>query len=345
VLNYSVPVHRKITLSELKPHLFSIPGQPDLIPYRTSYYNENWGFCLNHHQYLSLAEEEYEVCIDSSLEEGHLTYGEYFIPGETTDEVLISCHICHPSLCNDNLSGNSIAALLANHLSNLQMRYSYRFLFIPGTIGAITWLALNEKSAFRIKHGLVTTLLGNSGNFTYKKSRRGIAEIDRVVEHVLKSRGKDYKIIDFFPYGYDERQFCSPGFNLPVGCLMRTPHGEFPEYHTSADNLDFVKPAYLADAFGLYLEIIYTLESNRTYVNLNPMCEPQLGKRGLYKAISGQADAKSREMGMLWLLNMSDGEHSLLDISQRSSIAVEVLKNIAGILLHHCLLKEYVPEI
>jgi aminopeptidase-like protein len=213
-------------------------------------------------------------------------------------------------------------------------------LFIPGTIGAITWLALNEKTAFNIKHGLVTTLLGNNGGFTYKKSRRGNAEIDKIVEFVLKSRGKDFKIIDFFPYGYDERQYCSPGFNLPVGCLMRTPHGEFPEYHTSADNLDFVKPACLAEAFFVYTAIIDTLENNRTYINLNPKCEPQLGKRGLYKAISGQADNKSREMAMLWLLNLSDGEHSLLDIAQKSSISIEVLKNIADILQQHELLKE-----
>jgi aminopeptidase-like protein len=335
-----MPIHKKISLSELRPHLFTLPDHPDWIPYRTSYYNENWGFCLSHNQYLSLAEEEYEVYIDSSLEEGHLTYGEYFIQGETSDEVLISCHICHPSLCNDNLSGNSIAVLLAKHLSGLSLRYSYRFLFIPGTIGAITWLALNEKTAFNIKHGLVTTLLGNAGNFTYKKSRRGNAQIDRVVEHVLKNGGKDYTIIDFFPYGYDERQFCSPGFNLPVGCLMRTPHGQFPEYHTSADNLDFVQPQYLAEAFSVYVSILNTLENNRTYINLNPKCEPQLGKRGLYKAISGQADNKSREMAMLWLLNMSDGEHSLLDIAQKSSISIEVLKNIADILMQHNLLRE-----
>jgi aminopeptidase-like protein len=341
VLNYSVPVHKKVSLAELKQHLFTLPGQPDLIPYRTSYYNENWGFCLSHNQFLKLDGAEYEVYIDSSLEDGHLTYGEYFIKGELTDEVLISCHICHPSLCNDNLSGNSIAALLAKHLTDLPLRYSYRFLFIPGTIGAITWLALNEKTAFNIKHGLVTTLLGNSGNFTYKKSRRGNAEIDKIVEFVLKSHGKDCKIIDFFPYGYDERQYCSPGFNLPVGCLMRTPHGEFPEYHTSADNLDFVSPVSLAEAFFVYTGIIDTLENNRTYINLNPKCEPQLGKRGLYKAISGQADNKSREMAMLWLLNLSDGEHSLLDIAQKSSISIEVLKNIADILQQHELLKEY----
>jgi aminopeptidase-like protein len=287
-----------------------------------------------------MEEGEYEVCIDSSLENGHLTYGEYLIKGEIDEEVLISCHICHPSLCNDNLSGNSIATFLAMHLSQLSLKYSYRFLFIPGTIGSITWLSLNEQNAFKIKHGLVTTLLGNAGNFTYKKSRRGNAQIDRVAEYVLKKAGKDFTIIDFFPYGYDERQFCSPGFNLPVGCMMRTPHGQFPEYHTSADNMDFVKPQYLAEAFSIYLDIIETLENNRTYYNLNPKCEPQLGKRGLYQAISGEANVKSNEMAMLWILNMSDGQHSLLDIAEKSAIPIQSLKRIADILLQHNLLSE-----
>jgi aminopeptidase-like protein len=341
VLNYSTPVHKKMSFAELKPHLFTLPSQPGLIPYRTSYYTENWGFCLSHNQYLAMTdEEEYEVCIDSSLENGHLTYGEYLITGETPDEVLISCHICHPSLCNDNLSGISIATLLAKELSSLSLRYSYRFLFIPGTIGSITWLALHEQSAFNIKHGLVTTLLGNQGNFTYKRSRRGNAEIDKVVEFVLTNTGKEHTIIDFFPYGYDERQYCSPGFNLPVGCLMRTPHGQFPEYHTSADNLDFVQAPYLQEAFSLYWTIIQTLEHNRTYLNLTPKCEPQLGKRGLYKAISSEADSKSREMAMLWLLNMSDGEHSLLDIASKSAIEVETLKKVADVLVQHQLLQQ-----
>lgn len=341
VLNYSTPVHKKMSFAELKPHLFTLPSQPGLIPYRTSYYTENWGFCLSHNQYLTMMEEEeYEVCIDSSLENGHLTYGEYLINGETPDEVLISCHICHPSLCNDNLSGISIATLLAKELSGLPLRYSYRFLFIPGTIGSITWLAIHEQSAFTIKHGLVTTLLGNNGNFTYKRSRRGNAEIDQVVEFVLKNTGKEHTIIDFFPYGYDERQYCSPGFNLPVGCLMRTPHGQFPEYHTSADNLDFVQAPYLQEAFSLYRTIIQTLEHNRTYLNLTPKCEPQLGKRGLYKAISGEADSKSQEMAMLWLLNMSDGEHSLLAIARKSAMEIETLKKVADVLVQHHLLKE-----
>jgi aminopeptidase-like protein len=250
VLNYSVPVKKKIALKELKEHLFSMPDRPDWIPYRTSYYDENWGFCIEHNKLKDLKDEEYEVLIDSSLEDGHLTYGEYYIQGHSKDEVLISTHICHPSLCNDNLSGIAIATFLAMYLSKCSLNYSYRFLFIPGTIGSITWLSLNEKKVSNIKHGLTTTCLGDSGSFTYKKSRRGDTEIDRAVELVLRVSGKDFKIKDFSPWGYDERQYCSPGFDLPVGCLMRTAHGEFAEYHTSADNLEFVEPDYLGTHFG-----------------------------------------------------------------------------------------------
>ncbi|MGA7127763.1 MAG: DUF4910 domain-containing protein, partial [Chthoniobacterales bacterium] len=238
VLNYSVPVKRIMSLAELRPHLFTIPEAPGWIPYRTSYYQENWGFCLTHRQLETLKEGRYEVYIDSTLWPGHLTYGEFRIQGQTDDEVLISCHSCHPSLCNDNLSGMAIAVRLAALLQGQSPRYSYRFLWVPGTIGSITWLALNEAILPRIKHGLVLSCIGDSGNFTYKRSRRGGAEIDRAVEYVLLHSEREFKISDFTPYGYDERQYCSPGINLPVGCFMRTPNGQYPEYHTSADNLD-----------------------------------------------------------------------------------------------------------
>ena len=250
VLNYSVPIKKKMSLNELKPHLFSVSERPDWIPYRTSYYADNWGFCLSHNQLQQLKDQEYEVCIESSLTNGHLTYGEYYIKGKTDAEFLFSAHACHPSLANDNLSGIALATLLAKELTTRSLKYSYRFLFIPGTIGSITWLSLNEAWASRIKHGLVLACVGDSGKITYKKSRQDNAEIDRAVCQVLKDSGDNHAITDFSPYGYDERQFCSPGFNLPVGCFMRTPHGQFPEYHTSADNLEFVKPEYLHDSFA-----------------------------------------------------------------------------------------------
>jgi aminopeptidase-like protein len=287
---------------------------------------------------MSLQEGEYEVCIDSSLENGSLTYGEFYIQGKMPDEILISCHACHPSLCNDNLSGIAVATFLAHALKELPLRYSYRFLFIPGTIGSITWLALNEARADKIKHGLVLTCVGDSGNCTYKKSRRGNAEVDRVVTHVLEQSGEAHKIIDFFPYGYDERQYCSPGFNLPVGCFMRSQHGQFPEYHTSADNLSFVHPQYLADSYSKCLGTFYVLENNRKYLNENPKCEPQLGRRGLYRAVGGQSDQKALEMALLWILNLSDGNHDLLDISIKSGIQFDIIKTAADLLLEHELL-------
>jgi aminopeptidase-like protein len=340
VVNYSVPVKVNLSLAELKPHLFTLPDQPDWIPYRTSYYQENWGFCLSHRQFLELQDDIYEVCIDSSLEDGHLTYGEYYLNGEREDEILISCHACHPSLCNDNLSGVALATFLAQYLSPLTLRYSYRFLFIPGTIGSITWLALNEAKVPQIKHGLVVVGVGDSGGSTYKRSRQGNAEIDTAVEHVLKHFGQPYEIQDFFPYGYDERQYCSPGFNLAVGCLMRTPHGQYPEYHTSADDLDFVKAETLADSFSKYVAVLNVLENNRRYLNQNPKCEPQLGKRGLYDAIGGQSDAKTRQLALLWVLSLSDGHHTLLDIAQRADMSFDLIKTAADLLAHHDLLRE-----
>lgn len=341
VVSYSVPVKKRMTLKELKEHLYTLPDYPDWIPYRTSYYQESWGFCLAHRQALELKDEEHEACIDATLEDGSLTYGEYYLRGETSDEVLISCHACHPSLCNDNLSGVSLATFLAKHLSTLSLRYSYRFLFIPGTIGSITWLCLNEARVSRIKHGLVLTCLGDRGRSTYKKSRRGDAEVDKAVIHVLKNSAQDYEVMDFFPYGYDERQFCSPGFNLPVGCFMRTPHGRFPEYHTSADNLDFVHPACLADSFVKCLSVFYVLENNRTYLNQNSKCEPHLGKRGIYRSTGGRIDANVDELAVLWILNLSDGYHTLLDIADRSELEFSLIKRTADVLLQHHLLKEY----
>jgi len=342
VLNYSVPIQKKVSLGELKEHLFTLPEHPDWIPYRTSYYNENWGFCIRHNQFTGLKEDTYEVCVDSSLENGHLTYGEYYIEGETSDEVLISIHICHPSLCNDNLSGIVLAVSLAKYLSQTSLRYSYRFLFIPGTIGSITWLSLNESRVLRIKYGLVVVCVGDSGKFTYKKTRQQNADIDKIVSHVLRYSDNDFEIIDFLPYGYDERQYCSPGFDLPVGCLMRTPHGQFPEYHTSADNLDFVKPENLAISLSEYLAVLNIIENNKKYLNQNPKCEPQLGKRGLYKKIGGQdGDSEAFQLAMLWVLNLSDGKNSLMDISERSQLGFELIKDAADTLAEHGLLKEF----
>ncbi len=339
VVGYSTPIRKTVTLEELKAHVYTIPEHPEWIPYRTSYYTERWGFCMSHRQLAELQDADYEVCIDASLENGQLTYGELFIAGQTNDEVLLSCHICHPSLANDNLSGIAIATFLAKHLSSSTTRYSYRFLFIPGTIGSITWLALNEERAASIKHGLILACLGDAGGFSYKKSRMGNAEIDKAVSHVLGHSGESHTVLDFSPYGYDERQFCSPGFNLPVGCLMRTPHGKFPEYHTSADDLEFIKAAKLAESFSHCVSILDVLEKNKRYLNQNPKCEPQLGKRGLYRGLGGQTDTMTTELAMLWVLNLSDGQHSLLDIAEKSGIEFGVIGKAADLLAKHDLLK------
>lgn len=331
VVNYSMPVHSTVPLAELKQHLFTLPEHPDWIPYRTSYYKEQWGFCVTHNQLSALTDGEYEVCIDSTLQDGHLTYGECYLQGHSKEEILISAHVCHPSLANDNLSGIVVAAGLAQFLAGKDLRYSYRFLFIPGTIGAITWLARNGDKVPHIRHGLVLTGVGDRGGFHYKKSRRGDAEIDRAATHVLRHCGEASEILEFSPYGYDERQYCSPGFNLPVGCLMRSVWGTFPEYHTSADSLDFIHPHQLARSLRLCASIFDVLENNRSYMNQNPCCEPQLGKRNLYRTTGGQSidvEVNAR----LWVLNFSDGEHSLLDIAERSGLSFAAIRDAAKLL-------------
>ena len=344
VVGYSLPVRARMSLAELRPHLFTRPDFPEAIPYRTSYYQETWGFCLPQRELDALPDGEYEVVIDASLEPGSLTYGEYQLPGASAEEVLISCHVCHPSLCNDNLSGIAVATMLAKWLSaTTPHRYSYRVLFIPGTIGSITWLARNETQVGHIRHGLVLASVGDAGGFTYKRSRRGNAEIDVVVEHVLRHAGTPYKIEDFSPYGYDERQFCSPGFDLPVGCFMRTPHAEFREYHTSADNLDLVRPSALAGSLRACAEVVGVLEGNARCLNLNPKCEPQLGKRGLYRALGGQLDRASRELAMLWVLNMSDGTRTLLQIAERAGLPFAQIRAVADALGEHGLLRTLAP--
>jgi aminopeptidase-like protein len=333
VMSYSVPVRQRISLAQLKQHVYTLPDQPDLIPYRTSYYAENWAFCMPHRVLEGLRDETYEVVIDSTLSDGHLTYGEYLHVGETEDEFLLSAHVCHPSLANDNCSGIALLTHLAKRMAGLRTRYSYRFLFAPGTIGAITWLARNEDRCQRIKHGLVISMVGDGGGPTYKKSRRGNSGIDRAVIHAVRHSGLTPTILDFSPYGYDERQYCSPGFNLPVGLLQRSKFGEIPEYHTSADNLDFVAPSNLAQSYRLVAEAIEAVDNDTVYRNTMPKCEPQLGRRGLYGAVGGDKDAMAANIAMLWILNLSDGMHSLLDIAERANLPFAVIRRTA-LLLH-----------
>jgi len=339
VVSYSTSVHARLPLSELRAHLFTLPERPWAVPYRTSYYKEDWGFCLRHDQLESLTDAEYDVCIDSSLEDGHLTYAECVLPGESEDEVLISCHVCHPSLCNDNLSGIAVALFLAKALASRDRRYSYRFLFIPGTIGAIVWLSRNQREAARVKHGLVLTCVGDPGSFHYKKSRRGDAAIDRAMGYVLRRQPIPHEILEFTPYGYDERQFCSPGFNLPVGCFMRSVWGTFPQYHTSDDDLHFVTPDALEQSLQVCLDVVNILENDRVYKSTNPFCEPALGRRGLYGSSAGSGIGQLN-LARLWVMNLADGTHSLLDIAERSGLPFSLCCDVARELHEHRLLDD-----
>lgn len=340
VMGYSTPVSKILPLEELIPKLYTLPEQPDYIPYRTSYYKKDWGFCMTYKMFQSLKPGDYEVYIKSQIQPGVLNFGELYIPGSSDEEFLLSSYICHPSMANDSLSGVGLLVEIARFLEQKQNHYSYRFLFIPETIGSITWLAKNRNRLNKIKFGLVATCLGDPGSFTYKKSRQEIADIDRISEFTLKTSGFPYNIEDFSPFGSDERQYCSPGFNLPVGSLMRTRYSKFKEYHTSADNLEYIKPEALDETYRMYLKVIETAELNATYKNLSPYGEPALGKRGLYKNERVQADFPDIQQAYLWVLNYSDGDHDLLEISKKSGLAFDVIVKAAEDLVEHRLLEK-----
>jgi aminopeptidase-like protein len=323
VVNYSEPVRAVIPLDQLRPHLHTLPEHPEWIPYRTSYYSRTWGFCLSQRQLDELEDGEYEVVIDSTLEPGALTYGECFLPGEREEEVLLTTHVCHPSLANDNLSGLTVLTEIGMRLQEQPRSLSYRLLFIPGTIGSITWLARNDDVLTPVVAGFTIACVGNGAPLTYKRSRRGDALVDRAASYVLGQTGAN--VVDFVPWGWDERQFNSPGFDLPVGSLSRSREGEFEEYHSSADDLELVRPEQLENALQTALEILEVLDADRRYLNLAPKGEPQLGKRGLYPKVGGPA-AKEEQLAMLWVLNQSDGESSLLDIADRSGVSFSDLR-------------------
>jgi aminopeptidase-like protein len=327
-------------LHELQAHLHSLPAQPDWVPYRTSYWRETWGFCLADRVRRALPDGDYEVCVDATHGDGALSYGECFLPGESDAEVLLSCHVCHPALANDNLSGIALATFLAERLATVPRRHSWRFLFVPGTVGAIAWLARNEAGVDRIAHGLVVANVGDPGTFHYKRSRRGDAEIDRAVPRALADLGEPLQVEPFVPFGYDERQYCSPGFDLPVGSLTRTPWGRYPEYHTSADDLTLVTAAALGGSLRAYLAVMALLEGNRRYRNLAPKGEPQLGRRGLYRNLGGETHGRERELALLWVLNQSDGGRDLLAIAERAGMPFSALAGAADTLVEAGLLEE-----
>ena len=344
VINYSVPVARTLTLEELSPHLHTLPEHPTWVPYRTSYYAEDWGFCLSEDARQDMLPGRYEAVIDATLEDGSLTYGECVLPGSSSDEILISSHVCHPSLANDNLSGVAVAVFLAQALAQVDRRLTYRFLFIPGTIGAITWLARNEDRLDRIRGGLVLACVGDPGPLIYKRSRLGLAEIDAAAAHVLHGRHQSDEVIDFSPYGNDERQFCSPGFDLPMGAITRSGHDRSERHHSSADDLASIAPEALADSLAVSLGILRIVEDNRTVVSLNPKGEPQLGRRGLYRSLGGRANQAALESALLWVMSYADGDHSLLDVAERAGLPFDDVSEAALALEKADLVRREAPD-
>ena len=328
VVSYSEPVSGSMTLSDLRPHRHSLPEHPDRIPYRTSYYSRGWGFCLTQRQLDALDEGVYQVVIDSTLEPGTLTYGECLLRGEREEEVVLTTHVCHPSLANDNLSGIALLTELGARLVEVPRSLTYRLLFIPGTIGSITWLARNEAGLGRIVAGLVVACVGDRGPLTYKRTRRGSAGVDRAATHVLAHLGET-RVLDYTPWGWDERQFNSPAFDLPVGCLSRSRESEFDDYHSSADDLALVDPDRLEAGLSAVLAILDVLETDARYVNLAPRGEPQLGRRGLYRAMGG-AEPDPEQLALLWVLSQSDGAHSLLDVAERAGLPYALVRDAAG---------------
>ncbi|MEO0075381.1 MAG: DUF4910 domain-containing protein [candidate division WOR-3 bacterium] len=343
ILGYSEPFQGKLSFEELKPHLYTLPEQPELIPYLTSYYKRRWGFCLTHNQFQKLDPNEYyEVFIDSSLDEnGSMTIGEAIIKGKSDEEIMFSTYICHPSLANNELSGPLVSAFLYKSLKEFKnLKYTYRFIFVPETIGSIYILSvMGEYWKNHLKAGFVITCIGDNGKFTYKKSRIGNSLPDRAVETILKQTETDFNIVDFFPSGSDERQYCSPGFNLPVGSLMRTMYGKYPEYHTSADNKDYVSFYAMEKSVEKYLDVIELIEKNEKYINKMPFCEPQLSKRGLYPTLGAQKDTEDFVKAMLWILNLSDGENDLITISEKSKIPVKDLYPVIDKLIENGILE------
>lgn len=342
VVSYSEPVHAVLDLDDLQQHLWSLPDQPDAIPYRTSYYDRAWGFCLTDHQRRELVPGAYEVHIDSDLVPGDLELGEIIVPGQTDQEVLLSTYLCHPSMANNELSGPVVVAQLADLLRRRAdpPRFTYRLLFLPETIGAISYLArFGQRLRERLVAGFVVTCIGDPGRFTYKFSRQGHTLADRVALHVLEHAGEPYELVDFYPPCSDERQYCSPGFDLPVGSLMRTPYFEFPEYHTSLDDLELVTPQALADSLRMYHRVLETLEAARTYRVTVAEGEPQLGSRGLYATTGGAKVNEQAKRDMMFLLNYCDGSADLLAAADRVKRPVWELEATVSLLREHDLLR------
>ncbi len=342
LLGYSESVDGRFRGAELQEHLWSLPDRPELIPARTSYWERRWGFCLADRVRQEVRDDVvYDVRIDATHDaDGSLTYAEAVVPGATDDEILVSTYTCHPGLANDGVSGMVVAALLVKSLQPETLRHTVRLLLAPATIGSIAWLAANEDRLARIRAGVVVSCAGDRGPLTLKHSRRGDTIVDRAAALVVVERGGSER--PFVPWGTDERQFCSPGFDLPVIALTRTPHGEFPEHHTSADDLSLLDPRMLAESVAALAAIIDVVDCDRRLVNLMPKGEPRLGERGLYPTLSAGLPGGDEAFvqAVLWVLNLSDGTRSLLDVAERSGIPFARVAEAADTLVANGLLAE-----
>jgi len=344
LMSYSEPIDTVLSLSELKNHIITDKSRPDWIPYSTSYYKDDWAFCLPYNFVKKMINGEYKIIICSKKEPGELIYAESFIDNGASKEVLISTYICHPSMANDSLSGVVLAVQLYKELKKIDnLKYNYRFLFTPETIGTICFLYNNRK---RIKSdlefGLVATCLGDAGSFTYKNARNEKADINRVMKYIFSMSDVNGKVINFSPLGSDERQYCSPGFDLDVGVLTRTMYGQFQEYHTSADNLDFVSEKNLKESLNLYLKVFSIYESNSKFLRKNPFCEPQMVKYDLYREKGGAGEDCLDDMSQqrMWILNYADGKTDLLEISEKSGFDIFTLKLATKVLISNGLITQ-----
>jgi aminopeptidase-like protein len=346
LMSYSVPIDTVLTLQQLKRHIITDKSRPDWIPYSTSYYKDGWAFCLPYNFVKEMVDDNYKVEIDSIKEPGELIYAESFIDNKAKKDVLISSYICHPSMANDSLSGVVLSIQLYKEIKKMDnLNYNYRFLFTPETIGTICFLDTNKRDIKKtIEYGLVATCLGDPGEFTYKKTRDGNRNIDRIVKYIFEKRKIVNNVLDFTPLGSDERQYCSPGFDLSVGVLTRSMYGKFAEYHTSADNLDFVTPRSLQESLEMYIEVIRTYEANCKFSRPKPFCEPQMGKYDLYREKGGAGEDSLDDIVQqrMWILNYADGKTDLLEISEKSGFDIFSLKSASKALISNGLITEVV---
>lgn len=342
VVGYSTPVDKEMSYEELIKHLYTLPRLPNAIPYITSYYSEKWGFCVSQNEFDALPKQgKYKVVIDSELKDGSLTYGDCILKGETSDEILISSYLCHPSMANNELSGPLVLSFLYQLVAAMpKRRYTYRFVLCPETIGTIAYLHQNKQTILdHVRGGFVLTCCGTSKPFVYKKSRRETSQTDKIAEHILKHSGSHYSIIGFDPIGSDERQYCSPGFNLAVGSLMRSKYHEYNEYHTSLDNKELISFEALKETVEMYFKMIEVFELDQIYINTIQFCEPNMGKRNLYEDLSGALVMPDQIARRMRLINYMDGQHSLLDFCEKYGLHILDLKDEIQLLLNKGVLK------